>query len=322
MDSSFVQEARSRNFGLSRVEILPGNVGYLNVTGFMGAPGSNQAIADALRFLERTAAILIDMRQNPGGNGQMSHYLFSHFLPATPIPTIQIKSRQSPEPFVMHSVANVAGPRRTDVPLYVLTSRGTGSAAEEFSFVLKNNRRATLVGEPTAGAGHMVNFFPLSDGFQVGVSITRVSDPRTGAEWEANGVAPDVAVPADRALVAAHTAALRELAAKTSDAGQRRRLEWAAEWVEAEARRESPDAARAKAVAGRYDGDRSVKLVDGRLMYARAQRPAIPMVPLKDGGFALSAETRVSFGAGAPATSLEETRLDGTRSSYPRLGQD
>jgi hypothetical protein len=322
MDSAFVREAQRRNFGLSKVEVLPGNVGYLNVTGFMGAPGSNQAIADALGFLERTDAILIDMRQNPGGNGQMSHYLFSHFLPATPIPTIQIKTRESREPFVMRSVAKVLGPRRTEVPLYVLTSRGTGSAAEEFSSVLKNTRRATLVGEVTAGAGHMVNHFPLPDGFTAGVSITRVSDPRTGAEWEATGVQPDVAVPADRALPEAHMAALRDLAAKSDDPARRRRLEWAAEWVEADARRDILDATRAQAVVGRYEGERAVTLVDGRLMYARAARPAMPLVPLRDGGFALNAETRISFGTGLRASALEETRIDGTRSTYGRVGQD
>src|SRR5262249_3807588 len=84
MDESFIREARSKNFGLTRVEVLPGNIGYLEVTGFMGAPGCDEAVAAALRFLERTDAVIIDVRQNPGGSGQMSDYLMSHFLPATP----------------------------------------------------------------------------------------------------------------------------------------------------------------------------------------------------------------------------------------------
>ena len=70
------------------------------------------------------------------------------------------------------------------MPLWVLTSRGTGSAAEGFSFVLKNLGRATLVGDRTAGAGHMVQFYGLPQDFVVGASITRVSDARTGREWE------------------------------------------------------------------------------------------------------------------------------------------
>jgi hypothetical protein len=168
----------------------------------------------------------------------------------------------------------------------------------------------------------MVNHFPLPDGFTAGVSITRVSDPRTGAEWEATGVQPDVAVPADRALPEAHMAALRDLAAKSDDPARRRRLEWAAEWVEADARRDILDATRAQAVVGRYEGERAVTLVDGRLMYARAARPAMPLVPLRDGGFALNAETRISFGTGLRASALEETRIDGTRSTYGRVGQD
>ena len=136
-------DAREHNFGLERAEILPGNVGYLEVTGFNEAPGYEDAMAAALRFLERTDAMIIDVRRNGGGSGVMSHMLFSHFLPADSIPTIRVKSRSTPEPELRRSIVDVPGPRRPDVPLYVLTSRNTGSAAEEFSFVLHNLKRAT-----------------------------------------------------------------------------------------------------------------------------------------------------------------------------------
>src|SRR6185503_2570355 len=122
------------------------------------------------------------------------------------------------------SVAEVPGPRRTEVPLYVITSRNTASAAEEFSFVLKNLKRATLVGDRTAGAGHMVGGYPLPYGFVAGVSITRVSDPRTGAEWEGIGVQPDKRVPAEQALAVAHGMALRAAAQRAQSDDKRRTL--------------------------------------------------------------------------------------------------
>jgi hypothetical protein len=318
MDESFIREARSKNFGLTKVEVLPGNIGYLEVTGFMGVPGSDEAVAAALRFLERTDAVIVDLRQNPGGSGQMSDYLMSHFLPATPVNTVKVKSRESAEPVILQSIADVAGPRRTDVPLYVLTSRGTGSAAEAFSFVLKNQGRATLVGEPTSGGSHMVNFFPLGDGFSAGVSITRVSDPRTGAEWEGIGVQPDVRVPADDALTTAQLAALRVLRPKASDDRQRRRYDWAMAWVEAQAGPASLEPARAAALVGRYEGERSVTLSGGRLMFTRGPRAAIPLAPLRDGWFGVTPEIRITFADGPHAASMTEERLDGTRSSYAR----
>src|SRR5262249_8376863 len=185
-------------------------------------------MAAALRFLERTDAMIIDVRRNPGGSGVMSHLLFSHFLPAESVPTIRVKSRAAPEPEIRHSVVDVPGPRRPQVPLYVLTSRRTGSAAEEFSFVLHNLHRATLVGERTAGAGHMVNFVDVPQGFVLGVSITRVSDPKTGAEWEAVGVPVDKAVDADRALTVAQQDALHLLPDRAPDPDRTRRLQWSA----------------------------------------------------------------------------------------------
>lgn len=196
------------NHGIVRVEVMPGNIGYMEIHAFQGSPGYEKAIVDALAKLEDTNAIIIDVRRHRGGSSQMSHLLFSHFLPAQPIETIRVVDRNNGVT-IRRSVQDVPGPRRTDVPLYVLTSQYTGSAGEEFTFVLRNQKRATIVGDRTAGAGHMVNSFPVGHGFSAGVSITRVSDPRTGAEWEIVGVSPDIKVPSEDALDVAYAAARR-----------------------------------------------------------------------------------------------------------------
>src|SRR5207247_3618975 len=57
-DPPWAAEARRQNFGLGRAEILPGNVGYLEITGFMEAPGYEEVLVAALRFLERTDALI------------------------------------------------------------------------------------------------------------------------------------------------------------------------------------------------------------------------------------------------------------------------
>ena len=310
--------ARERNYGLSRLEILPGNIGYLEVSGFLQGPGMEEALVAALQFLARTDAVIIDVRRNGGGSGQMSHLLFSHFLGPEPVRTINVKSRIEGLSREMTSLAEVPGPRRPDVPLYVLTSRNTGSAAEEFSFVLKNQGRAKIVGDRTAGAGHMVNSFDVPYGFMVGVSITRVSDPRTGLEWEAVGVQPDVAVPSDRALAVAHADALRELAGKASG-NQRATLERQAAYVEARDANRTPDPALIARAAGTYDGDRVVKVQNGRLVYARGPSPVEDLVPLADGSFSLRGEAKITFGAGSPAASVTVEQPDGTVRTFPRV---
>jgi len=164
----------------------------------------------------------------------------------------------------------------------------------------------------------MVRSFDAPYGFMVGVSITRVSDPRTGREWEAVGVQPDIAVPPDRALAVAHAGALRELAAKASG-NQRATLERQAAYVEARDANRTPDPALIARAAGTYDGDRVVKVQNGRLVYARGPAPAEDLVLLPDGSFSLRGEAKITFGAGSPAASVTVEQPDGTVRTYPRL---
>lgn len=318
--SSFFRQAREQNYGLTKLEILPGNIGYLEVSGFIGADGFEPVVGEAMKFLERTDAIIIDVRRNGGGAGEMSHLLFSHFLPEKPVATIRVKSREAREPITEESVADVPGPRRTDVPLYLLTSRATGSAAEEFSFVLKNQHRATLVGDRTAGAGHMVGGFSLPRGFMASVSLTRVSDPVTGREWEGVGVQPDVRVAPDQAPAVAHALALRALAEKAETPEKRRTLVRTAEVVEARAKPAAVDPGTLASMVGTYEGDRRVEVADGKpVIRLRPGAMGEELVPLPDGTFALLNTARLRFAPGAPSPSVTVERVDGSSSTYARV---
>lgn len=283
-------DAARLNFGLGKAEILEGNIGYLEINAFAEGSGYREAVVAALQFLSRTNAMIIDVRRNGGGSSGMSHFVFSHFLPASADPTILVKTRNAPEPVLRRSLAEVPGPRRTDVPLFLLTSQGSASAAEEFSFVLKNKKRAQLVGSRTAGAGHMVASVPVGNNFALGVSITRVSDAVTGKEWEQTGVIPDVAVGPAVALDEAYGLALKSVIKSTADDPERvRTLTRVLNMVEA--RRKSASASRSNwpKYVGVYDG-RDVALVDGKLMYTRrAGGMSEELVPLSDNRFAIGA---------------------------------
>jgi len=299
------------NYGMGRAEILDGNVGYLEITSF-GFSGYEDAVADALRFLSRTDALILDVRRNGGGSSDMSHFIFSHFFGPEPIPTIRVQRRSPPEVTVRRTLAQVPGPRRPDVPLFLLTSRFTGSAAEEFSFVLKNRHRATLVGTRTAGAGHMVAFVPAGEGFVLGLSITRVSDPETGREWERVGVQPDIAVAAEQALPAAHAAALRAILASTTDTGRARVLTRVLAAVEAQTRPQTLDEHLLASYTGNYEG-RVVGLSNGRLCFARRDGGLCePLVRLEGNRFALGA-TQLVFEPADGAMQLTVETPDGSR---------
>ena len=311
------EQQRLVNYGMGRAEILEGNVGYLEITGFVG--GSYQdAVVDALKFLSRTDALIIDLRRNGGGDGRMSHFIFSHFLGETPVPTIDIRSRRSPEPQTSKSLATVPGPRRTDVPLYILTSQGTASAAEEFTFVLHNHKRATTVGTRTAGAGHMVRSVPVTNGFDVSLSITRVSDPVTGKEWEAVGVPADISVAPEVALDAAHAAALNTiLAGNTLSPARAATTKRVLETLDARARANANSSARLERFAGTYEG-RVFTVREGKLWYAR-RAGALPeaLVPMTADSFALGA-LRFRFVETAKPATVTVEQANGTSLTLTR----
>jgi retinol-binding protein 3 len=305
--------AQRANFGLRKLEILPGNIGYLQIEGFDAAAGSDSAIVGALNFLAHTDAIIIDVRRNRGGHGEMSHMLFSHFLGASPVPTIRVRNRLDGTDETLHSLATVPGPRRTDVPLYVLTSRNTVSAAEEFAFVLRNQRRAILVGDRTLGAGHMNELKTVGAGFTLSVSFARVTDPVTGAEWEQVGVQPHIQAAPEAALDVAQANALRAIASSASDPMRAAVLNRLADVAAARGAglRATPEQLRT--LPGAYTGGRRIEAQDGRLVYFGVNGATTELVPLGDGWFALN-DQKVKF----EGTRMMVERPDGSRYEFER----
>ena len=94
----------------------------------------------------------------------------------------------------------VPGKKLAKKPVFVLTSKGTFSGAEEFSYNLKNLKRATLVGETTGGGAHPVSGHRIDDHFMIGVPFARAINPISRTNWEGTGVEPDVKTPAAEAL--------------------------------------------------------------------------------------------------------------------------
>jgi hypothetical protein len=208
-------QARSGNYGVSRAEYLSGNVGYLRFTGPMyGTPETLDAVAHALRFLGNADALIIDVRGVPGGSAAQVNFVFSHFVPPA-TPEVRVVNRVDATEYVRVALDSVPGPRRLDVPLFVLADGRSASAAEALPFALQNAGRATVVGEPTAGAGRNNRFVDIGGGLWASVTFTRVSDPRTGREFEGGGVTPDIATDSAAALDAAHAEALRRLGRNT-----------------------------------------------------------------------------------------------------------
>jgi hypothetical protein len=192
--------------------VLEGNVGYLRVGEISGEDAAVARLAALLDSLRGTGAMILDLRGVPGGSAEMANQVISHFT-APNLPSLHVVNRVEGTDEVRRTLAEVAGPRRTDVPLNVLVDQGSASAAEDIPFVLQSLGRATIVGERTAGAGRNNAIVPVGSGLAASISVSRVSDARTGREWEAVGIKPDLEVPSADALEAARRAAVARIAA-------------------------------------------------------------------------------------------------------------
>lgn len=205
------------NYGFEKVERLHGNIGYIDLRGFMDAESGSETVAAAMNFLADTDALIFDLRQNGGGQPEMvaliSSYLFEQ---PTHLNDIYSRPENSTQEFWTHT--NVLGKRYLNKEVYVLTSSRTFSAGEEFTYNLKNLKRATIVGEVTGGGAHPTQPHRIHDHFSIGVPFARAINPITKTNWEGTGVQPDVAVPAAQALQTAHAAALKNILPKTTDA--------------------------------------------------------------------------------------------------------
>ncbi len=205
-----------RNYGFEKIERLGGNVGYLDLRGFEDPGAARDTVTAAMAFLTNTDALIFDLRQNGGGTPHMVA-LLSSYLFDKPVHLNSIYDRPSNTTREFWTQAEVPGKRYGDKPVFVLTSKRTFSAAEEFTYNLKNLKRAVIVGETTGGGAHPVSPRRLGTQFIITVPMARSINPITKTNWEGTGVAPDIAVSAEQALKAAHLAALKAIQPKTTE---------------------------------------------------------------------------------------------------------
>ena len=216
---------RRGNYGLHRVERLDGNVGYIELRGFSGSQEAGGAVAAAMNLLANTDALIFDLRRNGGGSpvtiGFISSYLFDQRVHLNDFYVRETGRRQS-----FHTSETVEGRRYGQrKPVYVLTSNRTFSAAEEFTYNLKNLKRAVIVGETTGGGAHPGGVRRITDHFGIWLPTGRAINPITGTNWEGVGIAPDIAVSPADALRAAHLDALKKIRATATDPGHRDELD-------------------------------------------------------------------------------------------------
>lgn len=163
------------------------DLAYLNIQQF-----TDQTAPDMEAELERIVdegyeGVIIDLRNNPGGGLDATVRVADLFLDDGVVLT-QVDRDGSETVYESHD----GGPG-TNLPVVILVNGFSASGSEVLAGALRDQGRATLVGEQTFGKGSVNHIRPLSNGGALYVTIARWLTPN-GELIEGVGLAPDVAV--------------------------------------------------------------------------------------------------------------------------------
>lgn len=184
-------ESEGRNCGLRKIEILDGNVGYLSIRSVSFSNAAREIIAGAMNFLARTNAVILDVRDNGGGDAGFMQFLFSYFFDRpTHINSIYWRDRDMTQHF--STFAEVPGRKMADVPLFVLINKNTFSGAEEFAYDLQALKRGIVIGETSRGGAHPAATWLVYKNIRIAIPYGRAINPVTKTNWEGAGVKPDI----------------------------------------------------------------------------------------------------------------------------------
>jgi C-terminal processing protease CtpA/Prc len=208
---------RRVNFGFEKVERLNGNIGYIDLRGFSDHEAGAETVAAAMTFVRNTEAIIFDLRQNGGGSPPMIALISSYLFGDEPVHLNDLYWRKGDRTDEFWTKPEQAKFKFPNKDIYILTSNYTFSGAEEFSYNLKNLKRATIIGETTGGGAHPGGMVRLSDHFGVFIPVGRAINPISKTNWEGTGVEPDIKVPKDQALKVAYVMALNKSVEEIKD---------------------------------------------------------------------------------------------------------
>ena len=205
-----IEEKRKNNFGFVEFKMLDAGIAYLRIDGFDDIQYAKETAAYSMGLLANSDAIILDLRQNHGGHGNMVHFISSYFFEErTQLNSLYFREADS----LVEAWTDPLIPEKKLIKqnVYILTSINTASAAESFTYTMKHYNRAIVIGEQTRGAAHWKETYKFpSLGIFAEIPVAHPINPVTKMSWEGEGVKPDVEIAADEALKVAVQKALDE----------------------------------------------------------------------------------------------------------------
>jgi len=167
-------------------EVLADDIGYLRLIVF--ASNSDESAAEHLKKLKEQGikALILDLRDNPGGDLQTAVNIAELFVPQGPIVHIVDKGGRS------HTLS-AEDEDYLKLPLIVLINGGSASASEVLSGAIKDTKTGILMGETTFGKGIVQSVFPLAGGEGLKLTTSKYLTPNK-TDIHDKGIEPDIPV--------------------------------------------------------------------------------------------------------------------------------
>lgn len=177
-------------------EMKPGNVGYIKIRRFGDDTSAMVRSAASTLKSQGAKSVVIDVRDNPGGYLQTSVDVASQFMSEGVV--VEERSKHTKD----KTINAQSGGLMTEIPVIMLINNGSASASEILAGALKDNKRATLVGEKTYGKGSVQEVVCLSGSSLFGSDCKGAALKVTVAHWytpdgvniSKEGIRPDTEV--------------------------------------------------------------------------------------------------------------------------------
>lgn len=185
---SFSVQRRHLLSVVAKGQMLEGNIGLITISNFDNRCAEETISAMESVLDEGAAALIFDVRHNPGGYASELVRILDYLLPEGDLfRTVD---------YLGNEHLDRSDAAFLDIPIAVLCNEESYSAAEFFAAAIQEYEAGIIVGTPTCGKGYFQNTFPLADGSAVGLSVGKYFTPK-GSSLIGTGIQPDIIVELD-----------------------------------------------------------------------------------------------------------------------------
>ena len=167
-------------------EMLDGDIAYIKITEFTSATVNQFESAVGAALDKKAKGIIFDIRNNGGGTLKVAAQMIDIVVPEGPVVSSVDKNGKTKVMYTSDSA-------ELNVPIVILTNKGTASAAELFAAAIRDYGKAKIVGSNTYGKGVLQDIYSLDDGSAIKITTAQFNPPKS-ENFDGVGIKPDFVV--------------------------------------------------------------------------------------------------------------------------------